>query len=382
MTEHVDDVDFDLHGFVGIRLTAPSAAEVAMVERQVGPLQGKLERAPNIVIEFVDRLDVRQPLRLIGDNDAAFSDRDFIVLRGRHKARVRVALPLDQVGSECRIVCERGVPAIPMLIPVVNMVALSLGIVPVHASAFVYRGTGVLATGWAKGGKTETLLSFMAQGATYVGDEWIYVTADGRMYGIPEPIKIWNWHLAELGAYRRRVSRSDRIRLGALDRTAGASAWLGSWGSRLPPGRLASRAAPLLRSQAYVHLPPHQLFGAARCETSSSLDRLVLVAARDAPGITVEPASADEVTDRMLASNEHERLDFRAAYLKYRYAFPDRRSPLIEDASTIERDALRIAFRGRPTWVVEHPYPVSIPDLFHAVWPVIRGDDDGPPASA
>ena len=82
----------------------------------------------------------------------------------------------------------RGLPAIPLLVPIVNLTALANGALPLHASAFVHRGTGVVATGWSKGGKTEALLAFSANGARYVGDEWVYVAADGsRVSGIPSP---------------------------------------------------------------------------------------------------------------------------------------------------------------------------------------------------
>lgn len=381
MTDDLAPVDFDLHGFVGIRLLNAGRAETRMIERQVGPLQAALDREPDIVIEFVDRIEVRGPLRLIGAHDAAHDDGRFFVLRGRHKKPVRVILPLDELGGGCRVVAERGAPAIPMLIPLINMIALAHDVVPVHGSAFVYRGVGVLATGWAKGGKTETLLSFMAQGASYVGDEWVYLTADGLMRGIPEPIRFWNWHLAELPGYRRRLARSDRVRLDALDRLAGTGAWLGS---RVPgaAGRLAARAAPVLRNQAYVQIPPRDLFEAEHCQSTATLDRLLLVTGHEASGITVEPIEAGRVAERMVASNEHERLDFLATYLKHRYAFPDRHSELVESAPHTERKALAAAFAGRSAWVVGHPYPVAIPDLFPAVWPVIGGDDVGPQTTA
>jgi len=55
---------------------------------------------------------------------------------------------------------------VPHLLAVINLTALAKGVLPLHASAFTYRGLGVLATGWAKGGKTETLLEFAWLGAT------------------------------------------------------------------------------------------------------------------------------------------------------------------------------------------------------------------------
>lgn len=70
----------------------------------------------------------------------------------------------------------------PLLIALVNATALSKGVLPLHASAVTFEGTGPLVAGWSKGGKTEALLSFMRRGALYVGDEWVYLSAD-RIHG-------------------------------------------------------------------------------------------------------------------------------------------------------------------------------------------------------
>jgi hypothetical protein len=55
-----------------------------------------------------------------------------------------------------------------LLISILNLTMLAKGFLPMHASAFTYKNTGVVATGWAKGGKTETLFAFMANGAASI----------------------------------------------------------------------------------------------------------------------------------------------------------------------------------------------------------------------
>ncbi len=68
----------------------------------------------------------------------------------------------QQISCGCEIVCERGRARVPLLTANVNLVVLGNGALPLHAAAFRFDGTGVLVTGWSKGGKTETLLAFMA----------------------------------------------------------------------------------------------------------------------------------------------------------------------------------------------------------------------------
>ena len=102
-----EPVDFDLHGAVGVRLIGATAADRNAVRRQLGPIEQALHRPPDIEIEYVDRIQPDGPLRAIGRDDAAFDRASLVILRGRFKASVRVAIPFDRVGGPCRIVAER-----------------------------------------------------------------------------------------------------------------------------------------------------------------------------------------------------------------------------------------------------------------------------------
>jgi hypothetical protein len=367
-----EGVDFDLYGLAGVRLLGASPTDVAAVARQLGLVQAPLAREPDIVIRFVDRLATESRLRYVGVGEAAFTDDAFLVLRSKHKAPARVEMAFTQFGESVEIVCEHGLPAVPFLIPVLNLTVLARGVLPLHASAFVHGGTGVVATGWTKGGKTEALLAFAARGAEYVGDEWVYVTADGsRVHGIPEPIRIWGWHLRQLPQYEALVSRADRTRLRAIELFLGAERAL----RRVRPGRgpagAVTRLAPLLNRQQFVDFEPARLFGRVGAQ-SAAFDRLFFLVSSDSPEITVEPVDPLDVGERMVFSLQHERLDFMAAYLKYRFAFPAAANPFIEQLEEIQRKALARAFAGKPAFVVHHPYPCSLDGLFEAMSPFCR----------
>jgi len=51
-------LDFDLHGIVGIRLIDPSPSDVAVVKRQLGLPEAGLDRDPDVVVRFVDEMQV------------------------------------------------------------------------------------------------------------------------------------------------------------------------------------------------------------------------------------------------------------------------------------------------------------------------------------
>jgi hypothetical protein len=364
--------DFDLHGLAGVRLLDASPADVAAVTQQLGLDQTALEREPDIVIRFVERLRPGSCVRHVGLGEAAFTDDAFLVVRSKHKAPARVEIDFTQIGEAIEIVCESGLPAVPFLVPILNLTVLAGGALPLHASAFVHDGTGVVATGWTKGGKTEALLAFAARGAEYVGDEWVYVAADGsRVHGIPEPIRVWGWHLRQLPQYEALVRRADRTRLRAIELFLGAERAL----RRVKPGRgpagAVTRLAPLLKRQQFVDIAPARLFGRAGAQ-SASFDRLFFLVSSDSPEFAVEPVDPLEVAERMVFSLQHERLDLTAAYLKYRFAFPAAANPFIEQLEEIQRKALAQAFAGKPAFVVHHPYPCSLDALFEAMSPYCR----------
>ncbi len=367
--------DLDLHGRVGIRLIDAGPADRAAVVRQLGPLGDGLARPPDITIRFVDRLPDDGPLRYIGHEDAGFTDGRYLVLRGRHQARVRVAIPMESLGGALEIVCERGAPAVPLLVAIVNLTALARGLLPMHACAFRHQGLGVLIVGWAKGGKSETLLAFTARGAELVGDEWIYLDgATRRLAGLPEPMRVWDWQLRAMPELQDRVPAGARRRL-ALTR-AGVAGLRGV--ARLPvigragPGRLATRLRPLLENQLSVQLPPERLLDSPVVRGGADLDRIVLVLSHEPDEIVVTAADPLDLARRATTSFMFEMADILGHYQRFRYAFPDRANPWLDGLETRYAEAIADGFRGVPALTAAHPYPLAIPRLYDAIEPHLR----------
>lgn len=365
--------DFDLHSIVGIRLVNATPGDLAAVKRQLGPIQSTLTRDPDIVIRFVDRLPLSSSVRYIGVEDAGFTDDAFLILRGKYETNIKVQIPFDQIGSrQCEIVCESGVPAVPLLIAIINMTALSKGILPLHASALLYNGKGILITGWSKGGKTETLLAFAANGAQYIGDEWIYLSAGAQqMYGIPEPTRIWYWHLQEMARYQAMVKRKDLLRLRALNSLATTLERLGTspLGRRAGYRQVLKRFTALVKRQLYVQLPPEKLFGQRPDKTDISPEKIFFVVSHDKPDVIIQQIDPKEVAERIVFSLQEERMEFLSYYFKYRFAFPECPNPLIDQAEEIQRKLVLKAFAGKAAYAIYHPYPFSIPSLFDTLRP-------------
>src|SRR5215471_5311012 len=107
-----EKIDFDLHGIVGIRLLNATDKDIATLKKQLGPIQSSLTRSPDIVISFVDQIQLRSSVRYLGVDEVGFTDDSFLIFRGKHKARIKTQIPFDKIGTEqCEIVCESGLPA-------------------------------------------------------------------------------------------------------------------------------------------------------------------------------------------------------------------------------------------------------------------------------
>jgi hypothetical protein len=241
-----------------------------------------------------------------------------------------------------------------------------------HAAAFELDGVGVLVTGWSKGGKTELLMAAVAEGARYIGDEWVYLSTDGTMRGIPEPIRLWDWHLDQLPAARAHLTAGDRLKLRVIPALRRLDRATPRGLRRLPPNRLLHRAMPALEGQLHVDLPPERLFGPLGA-LIGSLDRVLFTVSAAGPETTVEPIDPAEVAQRMAASLAYERNDLMLLLHQARFADPDLRNERLETFMDRQRDLLERILAGRPAWIVTHPYPVDLAALFDAVRPVLRG---------
>lgn len=365
--------DFDLHGKVGIRLLNATPGDIAAVKRQLGPIEATLTRTPDIVIRFVDQLNFKSSVRYLGIDDVGYTDDSFLVFRGKQKARVKAQIPFDQIGGDqLQIVCESGLPAVPLLMPILNLTMLSRGVLPLHASAFHYNGKGILVTGWAKGGKTEMLLAYAAHGAEYIGDEWVYIAEDGQcMFGVPEPIRIWYWHLQQMPRYMAMVKRNDRIRLRALHGLVNSLEWLGGNLSKRGGAfsRFIRRVSALFSQQLFVQMPPEKLFGKKTDGIAAGPQKLFFVASHAESALTVKPADPQEIALRMVFSLQEERKDFISYYMKYRFAFPERSNPFLGQLEEIQRRVALKVLAGKDAYAIYHPYPVSIPALFEVSQP-------------
>ena len=150
--------------------------------------------------------------------------------------------------------------------------------------------------------------------------------------------------------------------------------FLGSLAGGKGPARLARAAArlePLVRPRSGIDRAPASLFDAGAILGAGRPEVVLWLGSHDAPDIRIEPIEPREIAARMLHSLETERAPFLAEYQRFRFAFPDRVSPVVEAATDTQARLLERALADKPAWSVHHPYPVSIRDLCDAIEPIL-----------
>jgi hypothetical protein len=364
-------IDFLLPEIARLRLIDATPGDVAAVQRQLGLARVPSEGEADLAVRFVNTFPHHAAMRILGNWEAGYSDDAFWILRGTHGFPIAVQIPMERVGTPCELQCRHSIPALPLLGTLVNLLALAKGFLPLHASAFEFEGEPVLVTGWTKGGKTEALLGFGDQGASYLGDEWIYIDPSNQtLRGVPQPIHLWDWHL-DSERYRRCLNWSQRIKLASLRRFQEWTEPFAGWKS--PAAKVSQRLAGWFQKSRHVRVTPQQLFGDRIRATAEFPQQLFFMASHASAEIDVQPMAAEEIAARMAISLEEEFTGLVACYRQFRFAFPERTNPLIEQLPALLRRRLADAFRGRQGLVVWHPYPVAPRRLFQAMHRHLRG---------
>jgi hypothetical protein len=364
-TDSGNTVDFDIHGLVGVRLVAPSPTNVAAVSSQIGLPSSRVLRHPDIVVRYADRIP-GGTVRYVDLGKTASSKAGFIVFP-EGDGEGKVSIPFEQIGSECEIFCERRVGWIPLLISIINLTALKKhGCVPIHASAFVHEGTGVLVTGWVKSGKSEALLAFSQHGATYVGGEWVLLSCDGNtMYGLPGTFRMWEWQRCKLSQLQHIRGDTGTFRLirflDAVERAIPNR--LASFG----PLKLLREGMPALRRQLNFRVEPKAVFGDRCGRLTGHPDKIFIGMVHSYDRILIEPAEPATVADQLACAMEFELTSLMSHYRAFKFAFPGVQNEFLEKVHNLLRDALRQALAAKEIYTLYHPYPVSFRDLFQVM---------------
>lgn len=369
-SEYLGNIDFDIAGVVGIRLIAPSSCDSKDVCNLLGRPSKPLLTTPNITVRFVEDLSV-SGIRFLGTDDYGFTDEGFCLLQRRTR-QVQAWIPFDRIGGDCEIVCRRDTGSVPLLMPIIGLTALKRGHVPLHASALVYSGEGVLMAGLAHCGKTAALLGFASKGAEFVGEEFVLLNNSGKcMHGLVRPLELTQRHFASLPHTRRAVSLRNRCAfrgMGVLHALRKAIVGEKIQSSFL--SRSLHRVSVALEHRLRPPIAPSAIFGERVRSSGTSADKVFLFVSHQDEKIEVRQFSSSEMASYLAVLVQHELTPLLLPYAAYRFAFPRRRNEFLERAGEYSLAILTHALQGKENYMVRLPYPHSFRKLFKAIQPL------------
>ena len=365
-------VDFNLHSLFSIRLEDPTPETIQAVKNQLGVSPSSLQEELDLTVCYVDHFNA--PMSHLVMGSTGFTHDEFYVVSSTGRKAFRVQFPFHALGEPCRVICEAGTTEIPLLHLIINLRMLAKGLMPIHASAFVFDGTGVVVNGWPKGGKTSTLFSFLAHGAQFISDDWLFVDSDSRIYGLMQPIKLSDWQLNQLPDYQQRVSRTKQWTIQGIR-------WLDTVMQTVPESLqtdfLPTKAfykglKRLNNSQRHVYLSPEQLFGSDLVAPTGDFDVLLLTLSQETSDVVITPMATELAIERLLAAFQYEWLQWEKYYIQYLYAFPHRPNLLMDTSHKKQRELLEHILKNKPIFAVSHPHPVALDKLYQTISPVLN----------
>lgn len=358
------NLDLEIHSAIMVRLLDAPAPVAQKLRDQLGPVltEDGLEQ-PDIVVEFPHELGIEHT-RHIGDNFASFSGESFYVLDRATGATV-AEIPFGSFDTGINLRCSRDSRWVHLLFDLLNFVMLDKGWYPLHASGVVMQGTGIVLTGWPKGGKTGALLALMDRGGSFVGDEWLFVSADGRrMLGLPTSVGVSEWQLQSLPHLLPSPGFQRRLLFWLIHRLESTHRLLA--GRNLESTFIAKslrKGLPYLRAQLKISRSPQSLFSPERCVFQGEPDKIFLLIGHDQPDVVIDSCASDLVARRMAIANRYEQRGLIDYYQAFRFAFPDSRSDLLEVSVEHEAELLASVLAGKETFLVSHPYGASLDRL-------------------
>src|SRR5882762_10996962 len=371
-SERPGRIDFDIHGVVCVRLIDPSLSDLAAACKLLGSPSKPLLTSPDITVRFVDNLPA-PGIRFLGTGQHAFTDDGFFLLQ-KGTRRVQARIPFEGIGGPCEIVCKRGLGSVPLLIPILSLTAGKRGRIPLHASAVVHRGVGIVMAGQAHCGKTAALLGFASIGAEYVGEEWVLLSSTGKqMHGLVRPLEISRWHVASLPHVRDAVNLTNRCAFHGIGLLDGLQKMVSSERIRTSfVFRSLLRASGAVEERLRPAVAPSAIFQDRIRSAGAQVNKIFLFVNHEDHRIEVEPIAPFEMARRLAFLVQHELMPLLQHYAAYRFAFPSRRNELIESAAEYSFGILARALNGKDTYIVRLPYPCMFPELYKRIQPFCK----------
>jgi hypothetical protein len=363
----MSSIDVSLHGQVRLMLTGATPDDVQAVMRACGASRDSGEGLPDVEVRFVRDRPTDVAWRHLGD--AYCADGRFALGHSLYRSPLEIELPTAPGPAPFRVTypsnaCRR----FPWLRSMINGKCVAKDVLGVHATAFTFEDRGYLVCGWPRGGKTGILLAYLLHGARYLAAEWVYVTDGGQtMQGVPESLRLRDWHLRQVGRQVQGVGMGERLRLWERQGTATGMRWI----SRALETTLPTAVAPPLRKfvaavdrRRYVDRPVADWLGDEIGPRAAPINIIMLVGTHTASDVRITRLDAEAAKRRLAVLHEEDWNDLTLAYRRWAYAMSDP-SDWLDDFSHKRGRLLDQLVAGKNLYSVDHPRDIGLADLFH-----------------
>jgi hypothetical protein len=280
-----DWIHFDIHGVVGMRV-ASDAPTAAQLRDMFAPF----------LAEGLDRVDLTVDADLEELAGAVIDEEDRYTDTALHLGESRVQVVLEGAGFRVHGRSE----LLTTVLPLVDRVAVRNGAAMIHAATVDHRGRGVLLAGTGGAGKTSTVARLLhLEGVGVMGDDWAFLSYDGRLLGYAKPMLIRPHHRALYPHLFKAGARRKVLIPPALS---------------APVGRLATAVHPtIIRyprvarffrrwSPEHMMVALEQAFPTATIATEAPLAVAMFVERVEQPRITMEELDAEWMAGRLLGN--------------------------------------------------------------------------------
>jgi hypothetical protein len=180
-TTGLEWLNFDIHGVLGMRVH-PSAPSALQLNGMLGAFAVDREVPADIV--------VTEDMELMLDTAVLEEDLAYTaaaVLFKRHHVQV------VKKGDQYRV--NGPGELLTTVLPILDIAMVSRGAAMIHAATVGYRGRAIALAAGGGTGKTSTMAKLMKRpGFTFMGDDWGFVTEEGRLLNFEKPMFIRSHH--------------------------------------------------------------------------------------------------------------------------------------------------------------------------------------------
>jgi hypothetical protein len=180
-TTGLDWLNFDIHGVLGLRVHA-SAPTAMRLKAMMGAFAVDREVPADIV--------VTEDHELMLDTAVLEDDLAYTAAAVHFK---RQDVQVVKEGTQYRL--NGPGELLTTVLPILDVAMVSRGVAMIHAATVGYRGRAIALPAAGGTGKTSTIAKLMKRpGFSFMGDDWGFVTEDGRLLNYEKPMLIKPHH--------------------------------------------------------------------------------------------------------------------------------------------------------------------------------------------